>query len=235
MRKIIFWICIPLIGIMQSCSDTVVGEGDVITNKRKVSTFKRIKVEATADIYVNISTINELTVTAQKNIEELIHTKVIDETLIIYSDKVYSTDEGVVIQLNSNDLSYIKASGAGNVFCKAPLTTQDLDLELSGAGTMELNVAAITVSADLSGAGLIKLKGNCNEAKYKVSGAGKLDAFELVADECKVDLSGIGVAEVNASEELNASVSGAGNVYYTGAATNLKTNISGLGKVERKN
>lgn len=235
MKKIIFWLCIPLIGIMHSCSDVVVGEGEVVTNKRKVSTFKRIKLEASADIYINISTINELTVTAQKNIEDLIHTKVIDETLIIYSDKEYSTEEGVVIQLNSNDLSYIKASGAGNVFCKSPLTTQDLELELTGAGNMELNVAALSVSADLSGAGIIKLKGNCNEAKYKVSGAGKLEAHELVTDECKVDLSGIGSAEVNATEELNATVSGAGNVYYTGTATSLKTNVTGLGKVERKN
>jgi hypothetical protein len=66
----------------------------------------------------------------------------------------------------------------------------------------------------------------------QLSDAGDFDAFDLVAGDVEIDLSGAGSARVYATEKLDVSISGAGTVKYRGDPE-VHKQISGLGSLKR--
>ena len=64
-----------------------------------------------------------------------------------------------------------------------------------------------------------------------MSGAGDLEAYDLVSKYCKITLSGIGSAEIFVEEELEASISGVGGISYRGNPNKVRDDISGLGRI----
>jgi hypothetical protein len=67
-----------------------------------------------------------------------------------------------------------------------------------------------------------------------MSGAGELDAKELHAYNVNVSISGAARADVYATEHLEASVSGAGNVNYYGDPKDVSEDTSGAGSISKK-
>ncbi|MCP2936704.1 DUF2807 domain-containing protein, partial [Salmonella enterica subsp. enterica serovar Typhimurium] len=57
--------------------------------------------------------------------------------------------------------------------------------------------------------------------------------FDLKSENTKVEISGAGDAEVFASVQLDARVSGAGSVKYKGNAASVNQKVSGAGSVKK--
>jgi hypothetical protein len=70
------------------------------------------------------------------------------------------------------------------------------------------------------------------DLRVQLSGAGDIDAFDLLADNVEIDMSGAGGARVNAKNKLDVSISGVGSVRYRGEPE-VHKNISGLGSLKR--
>jgi hypothetical protein len=64
-----------------------------------------------------------------------------------------------------------------------------------------------------------------------VSGAGDVRLDQLVAREAKVEVSGAGSVHVHATDSLTASVSGVGDVVYSGRPEDVQKDVSGVGDV----
>ncbi len=84
----------------------------------------------------------------------------------------------------------------------------------------------------ISGASSSKLSGMVNEFEVTSSGANTLHAEELQAKRVKISVSGAGDSEVWATEQLDATVSGAGNVRYHGEPPDVQKDVSGAGSVD---
>jgi hypothetical protein len=67
-----------------------------------------------------------------------------------------------------------------------------------------------------------------------VTGVGSVSNGELVSEKCRASVTGVGAAEVNVTQELDASVSGVGKISYEGNPRDVSKSVSGLGAVERK-
>ena len=70
----------------------------------------------------------------------------------------------------------MRLSGAGQVRGEGPLRVGDLDLRLSGAGHLKLELQAKRVEVRLSGAGAVELSGTAAELEIRLSGAGVVRA-----------------------------------------------------------
>ncbi|MEP6559848.1 MAG: DUF2807 domain-containing protein, partial [Nakamurella sp.] len=68
-------------------------------------------------------------------------------------------------------------------------------------------------------------------AKVTVTGSGHYNGSTLVTAQTEVDLNGSGDASVNATDRLSATVSGSGNVTYSGNPAQVSKNVSGSGDV----
>ena len=98
---------------------------------------------------------------------------------------------------------------------------------------MEGKIDTRSLVTTISGSGKIKVSGNANNSRLKVSGSGVFAAPELVTSSSDVHVSGSGDAKINANDKITAGISGSGSVNYTGAVKNISTTKSGSGSISR--
>ncbi|MFQ5563738.1 MAG: head GIN domain-containing protein [Parvularculaceae bacterium] len=107
---------------------------------------------------------------------------------------------------------------------EATITLPSLEaLEVSGVvdGVIE-GVDSERLTVDLSGVGDVDVSGRCGELDALVSGVGELDASDLECRHVTVRVSGVGEAEVYASESVDAVVSGMGDITVYGSPKKVK-------------
>ena len=107
---------------------------------------------------------------------------------------------------------------------------------MENSGTVSIDASGFNggdLSVETSGVGSITLNGRVDSFKAALSGVGTLDADALTADRVDTSLSGVGSAHVRAEKSLRANVSGVGSLSWTGAATDVSTQVSGIGRVSK--
>ena len=114
------------------------------------------------------------------------------------------------------------------------VTVSDLrKVDLEGSSTArasKLDSDALSIS--VAGSATLHVAGQVNDLALSVSGSGTADAAQLMAKRAKVIVSGSGDLTVNASDELDAKVSGSGSMRYIPAR--LTPAVSGSGSIEKK-
>ena len=190
------------------------GSGDIETEERNVEEVNAISASGAFEIRVNVGEEESLSVTADDNLLRYIVTKVRNGKLIIDSKRNLSPRRDIVITITAKDLKMVEASGACDIFVE--------------------NINNDYFEVDMSGASDIKLQGNTNKFLIDLSGAGNVDAKNLIAKDVRVSLSGASDASVHATESLDAEVSGVGSVDYYGDPDKVVTDVSGVGSINRK-
>src|SRR5690606_17890905 len=109
----------------------------------------------------------------------------------------------------------------------------ELKVGLSGAGSIKLSLKINELDLNLSGAGVLEVSGQANSQIVNLSGAGALEAKDLESQYCEINISGVGNAKVNVVKDLNATISGLGNIEYFGNPEKISQNVSGMGKVKK--
>jgi hypothetical protein len=85
--------------------------------------------------------------------------------------------------------------------------------------------------AGITGAAEFELSGEQQfELDIYITGTGNVDAYELVVDDCYIQISGAGNCKVHAINKLDVVISGVGNVWYRGDPT-VTTDVSGIGNI----
>lgn len=139
------------------------------------------------------------------------------------------------VEITFQNLSSIEVAGTSKVEGTNPIKTKNLQLEVSGVGSIKLQVEADDISTNISGAGKITLSGTANLLNAEISGAGKVDAEELKAVNGSVNISGSGKAYVDIKEKLDATVSGTGSIYYANPPATVNKSLSGIGNIGNMN
>jgi hypothetical protein len=228
-----------LIGILAlastSCKWTigvVRGSGDIESEEREVSGFNEIQLTGIGNLIIEQGDKEALRVEADDNIIGLIETEVRGNKLHIGFKRgvnVVPTSR-IKFYLTVKDLSRIDLSGLGDIDCDK-FETDDLEFHISGSGDIDFEIVAENIETDVSGLGDINLSGKVDSQRIQISGSGKYDAEELESKYCEVEISGLGSATVNASDDLDIEINGAGNVYYKGDP-HIFQHISGLGRIK---
>jgi hypothetical protein len=224
------------------------GNGNVITETRKVFSFNEIDSKATFNVYIEQDSIYQVVVQAESNLIPYVQTNVNGNTLIITTNENMQEHYPINVYVKTPTLNYIELSGSGIVQSDT-ISTNNLSVKLSGSGNMNGAVRAPlsniiltgsgninyyqdseNLSSTISGSGAINLIGTATTASHLISGSGNLNAFSLLSDNVQATISGSGNMYVNAEKQLNVSISGSGSLYYLGnPSTNV--NISGSGSV----
>ncbi|MEE3500718.1 GIN domain-containing protein [Acidiphilium acidophilum] len=113
------------------------------------------------------------------------------------------------------------------------VATPHLDrLDVSGmaSGTVSgLDGPAFAVN--ISGTGRLTLSGAVTKAAIAVSGAGRVDAAKLIADDLTVSISGTGTVNGYARQDAHIAVNGVGSVRVAGHPAVRDVSNSGVGSV----
>lgn len=193
--------------------DNVVGSGQRQRQKREIGPFTSLSTEGAYQIEVVSQQAPGLEIEADDNILPLITTDVSGGVLRIKSTRSFSVNQPIVVKITTPNIEAINASGAGTV-------------EVSGVKNEKFEI-------DSNGAPTIKVSGETGTVVIEANGAGKIDAHNLRATQGNVEANGVTKIEVNASGELNVTVSGPASVVYSGDPKLNKT-VHGPGSVARR-
>ncbi len=85
--------------------------------------------------------------------------------------------------------------------------------------------------AGITGAADFELSGAKQDVlDIYITGTGNVDAFDMVMDDCNIQISGAGNCEVHVIDNLDIVISGVGNIRYRGNPT-VTTDVSGVGDI----
>ncbi len=218
--------------------EKVRGEGPSVTETRDIKNFKGFKSGISADITLKqTSGSYKVTVSGQKNILNLLKTEVVDGNLKIGFEKGYSIGykEPLKITIEAPSFDYLGMSGSGNVVADGTLSGGKLAINISGSGDFDLNnLKYADLSVGISGSGDVDLAGDVESVDLRISGSGDLKAENLKAQKAHCTVSGSGNISLNVTKELDATISGSGDIRYSGKPASVRTRVSGSGDIISK-
>jgi len=214
--------------------ESVSGNGKVIQQDRNVSGISGIKVATGIDAIITQGDAESLTVKADENLMDYIKTEVVDGILKIYTEKNIRHAKEKKVYLTYKKLNSIDISSAGDVQGNNTLVTDNLDIEMSSAGDLDLAVQADKVEITISSAGDASLSGKTNYFKADLSSAGDLKAFDLETKSADVSVSSAGTANIFVTDEADFRCTSAGNINYKGEPRIKNISTSSAGSVNKK-
>ncbi|GAB4474560.1 MAG: head GIN domain-containing protein [Thermoflexibacter sp.] len=201
--------------------------------ERNIEEFDRIDASGHFDIYLKKGDKPSLRVESKRlSLDEII-TRVSGTTLRIETTRRHFRDEErSIIYVTYTNLKDIYASVAGNIIGESPIQGEKLRIEMSGAGNIELEVEVQNLDVRLSGVGNLEIIGKTKDLEVDVSGTGAFRGFKLKAENAEVFMSGVGKAQVYATESLTAETSGIGSIRYRGEPKKIRARANFLGSVK---
>jgi Putative auto-transporter adhesin, head GIN domain len=232
MKKIIF-MALALIFFLAGYSQS----GEKNLQSRKVSGFHGIDVSGGIDLYISNGPESVAVAASSPEVRDHIVTQVSGGILRIYvEDNWFHHVENAKMKayVSLTNLTELEGSGGGDIVFENLIKGDDLNVHLSGGGTLKgkLNVNHLVINQ--SGGSEVKLSGNVENLTLNASGGGSLNGFDLVTDYASIRASGGSETELTVNKELRAVVSGGGDITYKGAASVKEIKSSGGGSVTHK-
>lgn len=236
--KCFFLFSLPFSFAFASChfvSEGVRGNGNIETESRSAGSFTSVSVSGNIDLYITQGAARDVRIETDENLLGLIEVVVDGDELRIRPSEHRSLNPSrdIKVYVSNQVFKRLKASGACNIYSESKIvSTEMLDINLSGASHANIELNAPVIETKLSGAGSIELKGETKDLRINGSGNSEIRCYELKAENVEVDISGAGEAEVFASMKLDVHISGAASVTYRGNAM-VNQRVSGAGSVRK--
>lgn len=228
-KRILFLIVLSF--SINSCVNSIDGNGNVINENREVTSFNKIDISGGYEVVMNQGDKEQLEIEIDENLLEYIKTEVKNNTLFISSEESFGRTEALKLYITVVNIEDLEVSGAIELTNKGTYIGKELDIDVSGAADINLDLELERLTMDLSGASETTLKGSADDFEIELSGAGELDAEKFKTQHTVLDISGAGEAIVFVKETLDVEISGAGSVRYKGNPT-IKKDISGAGSIK---
>ena len=214
------------------------GDGNVISQNRAITGFSRVDVSSAIELYVTQDSGYSVKVETDNNLQPFVEVYKDGDVLNVHQQNNTSlepTGGSVKVYVSAPQFRELHASGACTIKGMNRITlAEPLNVSLSGASKVTMDVAAPNIELDLSGASHVELRGQTKDLYIEGSGSSDINAFDLLSENTNVSLSGAGHADVHASVKLEAHASGAANINYKGNPA-VTSNTSGAGSVKKAN
>jgi len=213
-------------------------EGNGITKKVDfpIDDFEHIMIEGNYKVELSQGT-PSAAIEGDENLIEYLDLGVEGDgkTLSIKAKKGYTLTpkNGIVLHISFDNLESIQSYGFGNFHSDQPLTFEDLEILMHGAGVTDFPLEANTLELKIDGWCEANLKGKVNLLEANITGVSQLQAEDLVAKKADIKIAGSGTANVHVTDYLDANTSGSSYINYTGnPKVDMRT--SGASRVSKK-
>ena len=212
----------------------ITGQGPVVERKLELDPIKGISIPGSAKIRLTQGENQEVRVEGQENIIDNLNLAVTGDIWRIEGKQPVWQAEPLIIHITMETLRMVKISGSGTVTALNQFNDlRELELNISGSGSIDLDIAAREVKGNISGSGTIILKGSADKIELGVSGSGGLQGSQFKTEEASLRISGSGNMELAVSERLDANISGSGSIFYYGNPR-VDSRVSGSGRIKSR-
>jgi hypothetical protein len=208
------------------------GRGPVVHEERSTGAFQELKLMLPATVVLLNGDAFKVRIEGQENLLPLIQTIVEDDTLKVFSDKSLKANPEIRIILTAPRYDKVEIRGYAKVKAPETIETERLEIEIKGAGNVEMPLAVKEVEIEISGSGKVLLRGTADEIKIEISGSGEVDASRLLTRKAETKISGSGDIRLHTEEYLRGFIRGSGKIRYTGRISEHQIQIAGSGSVQ---
>lgn len=228
-----------LLGLLAytSCSLTgIKGNGKVVKVEKKISSFSEIEFNGVFNVILSQGEKEKLVIETDENLIDIVDVKNEGNKLIVDYKKGKSVRKPTKfnIYVTLKNIESLKMNGVGDLDNTGVLNLKTLEIDNSGVGDIDLNISSSILDIKNSGVGDVNLQGDASHLIINNSGVGDIDAEIFKAKDVKLKNSAVGDVKVLALENIDADVSGVGEVDIYGHPAVKKINNSGVGKVHEK-
>jgi hypothetical protein len=135
------------------------------------------------------------------------------------------------VRITMPALTSLRSSGSGDVDTQDFLGSAAVSLEATGSGDLSWTGSAETLDVEASGSGDLTLHGSADELDGHVSGSGTLAGRDCPREAATVRMSGSGDGQLTVNGELEASVSGSGDLDIYGSPNIVRRADTGSGDI----
>lgn len=206
---------------------------------RSVSSFTKVAFRVPGKLFLKQGNETKVEVEGSKEVLSKIETEVEGSKLSIKSEDKWNwkwTDsDRITVYITMRDIEGLSVSGSGELVGQGKFTTEDLDLAVSGSGSLQLVAdASGNVKADVSGSGDLSFEGKCRSVDSNISGSGKVELNASITGKVEVSVSGSGKMQASGTaDSIETIISGSGKVLAADLEVNeCDVRISGSGDVE---
>jgi hypothetical protein len=193
-------------------SDTIHGSGKIVSQTREAEECSGLTIQNIGNVFLTHDNAQSIRIEADDNIIDEVITRREDGMLLFgLKDGSYS-NVTLRAYISLKTIESLIINGAGNITMQNLLNSGDLELIVNGAGNIEI-------------------QGNGSYMYCFINGAGNIMAKEFSVQKCRAIVNGAGNITTTVTENLDAAVIGAGNIFYYGNPTNVTTSISGVGHI----
>ncbi len=200
---------------------------------RQVGSFSALMAAEGIDVYLRPDSKESVKVEARGIDIDDVLTEVSGGKLKIHLDHGRHRNHSVKVFVRFVELDQISASSAATVISEGRIRGERLDLTVSSAADIELDIDVQEVDASASSAGDIELSGKAGYIDASASSAGGVDAYDLEARKVRARASSGGGVKVYATEQIDARASSGGSVRYRGNPSRSQTDSSSGGSVRK--
>lgn len=128
----------------------------------------------------------------------------------------------------------VEINGSGDVSVDS-IVAKSVSANIHGSGDIRMpSLQAGQVTIAINGSGDISAGGHADKVSIEVMGSGDVRAKRLIAREASATITASGDIELNAQKKLIASVSGSGDIRYTGSPSSVTRTVRGSGTIEAR-
>jgi len=207
----------------QKKSETVEGNGNITTRDVAVSSFDQLQASGVYELRLVQGSTESVKIEADENLQQYLQVSNEGSKLVISMDKLKNrnmkTKKGIKVFVSFKNLKSMDLSMVGNVLSEKQLSFNELKLENKSVGNLDLDMKLKKLDLENESVGNVKISGSSDEVKITNESVGNIRAGDFLVKTMKIDNSGVGNTEVNASEELKVRDNAIGKVSNRGNAT----------------
>ena len=215
-----------------ACRKPNIDAGTMTSEDRSVGAFTELVVDGSMDVFITQDTAYEVKVETGDRLMRYIESDVTNGRLNIYErNNNVIRNRTVRVYVSAAALERVELDGSGDI-AGAGFASTDLHVELDGSGDVRLVIAPTTsTTVRLDGSGDIELDGSTPYLDIEAKGSGEVDGRWLESANADAFLDGSGDIKVWATQSLNATLYGSGNISYWGNPATVSTNVDGSGDI----
>lgn len=208
------------------------GSGTIVTEERITGDFHAIRLTMPADLVLRPGEATRVRIETDDSIVPIISTNTRDGVLTIATTRLCVRPTGKPrITVTYRNLDEVAILGTGDVTGVGVITAETVKLSITGAGSMDLAIAARSLATTITGMGTVNLSGSATNHTLTIPGAGTVNAAHLDTAATTVEITGTGNARVHARDSLSVRITGNGNVQYSGSPRSVQQSVTGIGSV----
>jgi hypothetical protein len=231
-----------LIALFAGCGDdegdaeAIRGSGNVVTEEMELADFGAVEAANAFEVEITQSDTFGVTIRVDDNILDLLDVSKEGDTLRLGLERGVNLRGDVTLEaeITMPDLDGLKLSGASRASISGFRSSEQIDIDLSGASSLDGDLEAGNTDIDASGASKVVLEGSAEGLTIVVSGASSLDLTDFTVNTADVTLSGASDATLRVQERIEpVDVSGASRLYYLGDPSLGDVTTSGASTVDK--